>query len=231
MGKTWALSFFRTCLAVASYALGAGALFAPTRAFWLHVSLGTIVGILTLTIEYFAEIRPARHWEDVRPIILSEVTDALFEFMENDVQIVPRMNIMVPKRTWRWIWTCRYFVIRWCRGMEYQPDVNIKFPIKYGVVGECFKRKESVLAPPDALSEDYSFPLTLRAYTKDIQAIISYPIYCPPERGRQSGKLIGVLTLDSKTSGAYVHLTKDEVFPVLHEKMERLARFVGHVYR
>ena len=66
--------------------------------------------------------------------------------------------------------------------------------------------------------------------TEELQAIISYPIYEPPRRGRQSGRLIGVLTLDSKTPNAYTLLTSDPNGPLIAERMERIAIVASQIY-
>jgi hypothetical protein len=114
--------------------------------------------------------------------------------------------------------------------MDNQPDVNITFPVGQGVVGECFRQKVMIFAPPEALGEGYRFPRKLRSLTRDLQAVISYPIYEPRTRGRQSGRLIGVLTLDSKTPNAYILLTNADYLPVINKTMERIALVVGQIY-
>jgi hypothetical protein len=92
--------------------------------------------VLTLGIEYFANIRPAKHWEDAYPVILAQLAAPLLEFLKSNCQVVPRLNILVPRRTYRWLWIRRYFVIWWSAGMENQPDVNIVFSITSTTLSE-----------------------------------------------------------------------------------------------
>lgn len=228
MSGAWTLAFLRALVAVASYALGVGLSVFPQMALRLHLLLGAGVGILTLSIEYFTNIRPTRHWQEVAPFIVDEITAPFLDFLKEQ-QLTPRLNVMVPRRTWRGAWVRRYFTIWWARGMENQPDVNITFPVGQGATGECFRRKAPIYAPPVALGTGYHFPRSLLPLVKDIEAIICYPIYEPPRGGRQSGRLIGVLTLDSKTPGAYSLLTSDKLRPIVHERMEKIAIFVSRI--
>ena len=185
---------------------------------------------LTLAIEYLTNVRPAKHWEDIYPVILTQFTAPLVEFLKNERKVTPRINIMIPIRTFRWLWLRRYFFIWGSVGMENQPDVNIVFPVSHGVTGECFRARIPIYATPEALKGNYKFPRHLRPLTEGIQAIISYPIYEPARKGRQSGRLIGVINLDSKTANAYSLLTEEATRAVIDEKMQGLAVLIGQIY-
>jgi hypothetical protein len=228
--KTWLLAVIRAILATASYVLGASLQIVPGMALRLYLALGLLVAAVTLIIEYFTNVRPTRHWREVAPVMVDEITTSFVEFLRDAVGVAPRLHVMVPRRTWRWCGVRRYFVIWWSRGMDNQPDVNITFPMGQGVVGECFRQKVMIFAPPEALGEGYRFPRKLRSLTRDLQAVISYPIYEPRTRGHQSGRLIGVLTLDSKTPNAYTLLTNADCLPVINKTMERIALVVGQLY-
>jgi hypothetical protein len=228
--RIWLLAFIRAILATGSYVLGASLQIVPGMALRLYLGLGILVAGITFVVEYLTNIRPTRHWREVVPVIIDEITTSFVDFLRDTVGVHPRMHIMIPRRTWRWCWAHRYFVMWWSRGLENQPDVNITFPVGQGVVGECYRQKIPIYAPPEALGEGYRFPGHLRPLIRDLQAIICYPIYEPRQRGRQSGKLIGVLTLDSKTPNAYTLLTSDAHLPGINQRMERIAIVVGQIY-
>jgi hypothetical protein len=88
-------------VAGAAYALAVFVVWDPQHELWLRILVGAGVMVLTLGIEYFANIRPAKHWEDIYPVILDQFTASFLEFLKTDRKIVPRINIMAPKRTWR----------------------------------------------------------------------------------------------------------------------------------
>ncbi len=115
--------------------------------------------------------------------------------------------------------------------MDNQPDVNIVFPINQGIQGECLLRKRPIYAPAVKAGTGFRFPKRLLPQAIDIEAFISYPIYEPPRAGqRQSGKLIGVFTLDSKTPNAYALLIDVAIRATVHEKMEGIAILIGRIY-
>src|SRR5687768_5485168 len=145
------LVFMRAILATGSYVLGASLTIVPGMALRLYLGLGIIVAGITFVVEYLANSRPTRHWREVVPVILDEITMSFVDFLRDTVGVHPRLHIMVPRRTWRWCWARRYFVIWWSRDMENQPDVNITFPIGQGVVGEYYRQKIPIYAPPEAL--------------------------------------------------------------------------------
>ena len=98
-----------------------------------------------------------------------------------------------------------------------RPDVNISFRLKYGVTGACFRTRQPAYADATLLrSGELALPSRVAQQTPDLQAILSYPVYEPAPKGRpQSGKLVGVLNLDSVTKGAY-NLLVGDVFDQLN---------------
>ena len=115
--------------------------------------------------------------------MIDGITTSFVEFLRDAVGVTPRLHIIVPRRTWRWL--RQYFVIWWSRDMDNQPDVNITFLAGQGGVEECYRQKVMIFAPPEVLGEGYRFLRNLRPLTGDLQAIISYSIYEPRTRGRQ----------------------------------------------
>lgn len=229
--RPWFSAAIRTFLSSASYALGAALKLFPTVALGLYAAIGGIVAIVTFSVEYFGQIKPSREFAEVVPALMDFYTEQFMEFLRG-VGIKPRLNIMVPVRTWRWLGLRRYFAIQWSSGMENQPDVNIKFPISYGVAGECFRRKRTILAGPEALaSPKYALPRRISRHADQIQVIWSQPIYESSRRGRQSGALIGVLNLDSDSRHAYNLFQAQRMSARINERMQKIAALASYLFR
>jgi len=109
--KTWLLAVIRALLATGSYMLGASLQIVPGMALRLYLGLGVLVAAVTFVVEYVTNIRPTRHWREVIPVMIDEMTTSFVEFLRDAVGVTPRLHIMVPRRTWRWCGVRRYFVI------------------------------------------------------------------------------------------------------------------------
>jgi uncharacterized protein YggT (Ycf19 family) len=229
--RAWLIALSKAAVVGGAYLVTVLVAWDPGQEMKWRLSVASSVVGLTVLIEYFTSIRPAKHWEEVHPVILSQLAAPFLEFLRNECKIVPRINILVPSRTYHFLWIYRgYFTVWWSAGMDNQPDVNISFPVWHGVSGECYRAKIPIYAPLKAVENEYKFPKRLRPLTSGIQAIISYPIYESPRKGKQSGKLIGVINLDSKTPNTYNILTEDKARAVVDERMQGLAMLIGQIY-
>lgn len=194
----------------------------------------TIAGLIVLAIlivqEYYVAVRPAKKIEELAPIALDGMVESLLAQLRSQGVNV-RINLLILERTWRSLGYYRYFRMKWHKGMENQPDVNITFREDFGVSGQCVRRKEPIFAGPEPVRE-YALPGEAGAVTRDLQAVLSFPVYEPASRGGiQSGKVIGVLNLDSKAPKAYDLLTNPEIIDQLRQVMQTTAdvaaRFFG----
>ena len=114
--------------------------------------------------------------------------------------------------------------------MENQPDVNLIFPISGGVSGQCMRNRQPVYADPKALAE-YPLPGEARSRTRHLQAVLSFPVFEPAGKsGIQSGKILGVLNLDSSTANAYDLLTGQEVLDQINQVMQITASIAGRFF-
>ena len=127
----------------------------------------------------------------------------------------------------------RYFKMRWSKGMANQPDVNISFRLHQGITGACFKSRRPIYADrAQILSPQFALPQKIRKHAPDLEAIFSYPVYEPARKGRlQSGRLLGVLNLDSTSARAYNILTVSPVFDEVHTAMQNIAMVRGALLR
>jgi hypothetical protein len=228
----WLPAVVRALVAGISYALGAARDLYPNDPWFrlcLSVGIGVLAVLVVFVVEYRTSVRPALHVAKARAATLRALALPLLRDLRGKNFIV-RMNLMVPFRPARWLWTRRFFRIVWSDGMEDQPDVNFQPPIGYLVVGECFRMRAPIFASRREL-ERQRVPRRLRGKVPgDLEVICSYPVYEPP-RGheQQSGRVVAVLNLDAKTPGLFQTSDPPSVPAVLDQKMRELAKVAGYL--
>jgi hypothetical protein len=225
--KEWISALIKSFLTTASYVLGALLAASPVP---LSASLGVVVFGVTFASEFATGISPARKLDEAAPIIMDEFAAPLMDLLRGR-NLKPRMNVLIPKRTWRWLWFRRYFRVEWSLGMENHPDVNIQFPLTSGVAGECFRTKRPAFANMAQIGQNLRLPPHVERHTAHLKAIFSYPIYEPKKRGHQSGRLLGVLNLDSEVRHAYNALTSQRMLGIVDEEMKKIAIMAGLFFR
>jgi hypothetical protein len=221
-------SIRKILLGVASYAVAIAVReVADREATAVYIIAGVIVFMALIADEYYTAIRPAKTIIELAPIALDGLTEPLLLQLKTNGASA-RINLMMPCRTWRWLWCRRYFRMRWSKGMQNHPDVNISFPIRYGVTGACYRNRLPVYADATAIGA-FSIPDKIRRQTPDLTVIFAYPIYEPARQGRpQSGRVIGVLNLDSYAVNAYnVFMV---AFDQVHDVMQNVATIAARFY-
>jgi hypothetical protein len=114
--------------------------------------------------------------------------------------------------------------------MEGRPDAGMILPIGQGITGRCFRTKRPVYYNrAQAAQTTCRLPRRLRLLTADLQAIIASPIFEPRRGGRESGRVRGVLTLDSTAPHVGIVLTSQDVQPVVETGMWVIAAYVGRI--
>jgi hypothetical protein len=227
--KTWLTVLVRTALAGGSYAVGAGLKLFPSAPLWVYAAIGLAVCILTFIEQFITVVRPTRNLYEVAPLTMDDFVQPLLDMFAK-YNISARMNIMIPRRSWSPPWR-KHFKIHWHTGMDNQPDVNISFPIELGVAGECFRTKEPVIVNARGLSSR-ALPLHIQPDISHLQFVASYPIYDPPSsKGLQSGKIIGVLNLDSSTRHAYNWVASSRVYGIFDAQMRDITVMAARFYR
>ena len=112
--------------------------------------------------------------------------------------------------------------------MEGRPDAGMIFPIGQGITGRCFRTKRPVYYNrAQAAQTPCHLPRRLRLLTADLQYIVAFPIFEPRRGGRESGRLRGVLTLDSTAPHAGTVLTSQDIQPLVETGMRVIAAYVG----
>ena len=157
MLKRWIPSIRRIVITVASYVVAVILLDVPEDdKVLVYVGAGVVVLTISLLDEYFTAVRPSKKIDELAPIALDGLIDLLITQLRNN-GVSARVNLMMIERTWRWFGLRRYFRMRWHKGMENQPDVNLCFPVGYGVSGQCVRDKRPVYAGNEAVRK-YSLP-------------------------------------------------------------------------
>jgi hypothetical protein len=199
-----------------------------TTKLWIYAlaTVGLFLGYAYL--EYTNFVRPAFHVSKIRGGVLKVLAGPLLTSVRQ-IEPTARMNLMATSRPLRWLGLRQFFKILWFDGMENHPDVNVKIPIRHGVVGQCFKAGRPVIAGPQQIAEHLGrMGRRLRESLQDPTTVLAYPVYEPPRSsGRQSGKRVGVLNLDASSAGSFEKLTAQNVFDSINTKMQELARIAG----
>ena len=52
-------------------------------ALWLSLGFGALVAVVTFTVESLTNVRPARHWWEIAPLMLDELTTSCTEFLRD----------------------------------------------------------------------------------------------------------------------------------------------------
>jgi hypothetical protein len=228
----WIPSIRRILISVGAYAVAIVIHDVPTDdVTFVYVVAGLMVLGLVVADEYCTNVRPAKRVEELAPMALDGLAEPFLSQLKTD-GITARINLMIVRRTWRGLWLCRYFKMAWSKGMENQPDVNISFRVRYGVTGACFRTRQPVYAAAALLkTPEFALPEGISQQIPDLQAVLSYPVYEPARKGRpQSGKLIGVLNLDSITKDAYNLIMAVGVFDQMNATMQNIAGIAARFY-
>jgi hypothetical protein len=82
--RPWPAAFIRTALSSSSYALGAALKLFPALALSLYAAIGGAVALITFTVEYYGNIKPAQEFEEVAPRSDGRLHFAFHGFCERD---------------------------------------------------------------------------------------------------------------------------------------------------
>ena len=182
---------------------------------------------ISIAVHYAATIRPVRTIEAVRSEVLHAMVLPIIEAFR-DQGLKMRSNVMMPRR---W-WIRRYFCFVWSHAMLDQPDVGIRIPITSGVAGACYAEKRPILAGPEKLKELHpTLPKQVQPLTSDVAVILAVPVFEPPKAdGNQSGRILGILSLDSRDPNAYEYLADGQNYRAVQKHMDGLAALAAKLF-
>ncbi len=230
MIKRWIPSIRRLAISVASFIVAIVVKdVSEKKQTSVYIAAGIAVALIVLLDEYWTAVRPAKRIEELAPITLDGLVDRLIEELRVTTGVTARVNLMMIERTWRWLGLRKYFRMRWHKGMDNQPDVNLCFPVRFGVSGECVRDKQPVYAGNEEVGK-FTLPERKNKLTKQLTAILSFPVYEQARTGIQSGRIVGVLNLDSASPGAYNLLVRQDVLDQINKVMQTTAAIAGRFF-
>jgi hypothetical protein len=224
----WIGSLRRVAIPLVTFSLGVVVKLDPALTIRDEVIGGLIIAVLFAAEEYFTNIRPAAQLKDVGPIAMDTAAGPLIALMKAQ-SVEVRMSVFKVVRPVSKLFR-RQFKMMWNINMTDHPDVNLSFPADLGVSGACLKRKTPLIADETGIESLALPPAILNALGDNkLKAVAACPIYEAKRKGRtQSGKIIGVLNLDSYDPHAYAEFV-NPASNITH-KMKQLAGLASHIF-
>ena len=225
-------AFRSVAIGTATYAVGAALKLLPSLGVWMYLGLGGVVFACAAIDALATGVRPAVRMREIAPLAMDAAAAPIVAaFTAHGIAV--RMNLLLARGSWRRLWCDRFFRMAWNIGMTDSPDVNIFFPVQAGIAGRCYASRRPVVAGPEDIAR---FPLPARYQRNGVDglsytAILCYPVYEPAREGLQSGKVIGVLTLDSLNPGALPIFQDGGMVASIAPHLRTLAGLAGRIYR
>jgi hypothetical protein len=182
--------------------------------------IGIALAALTLLNQYlnvFSPFKKYEKWAKNKWYILNQEADKLVKkYKQQGVEV--RINIMVPTTKFfysiepkkntnfhkKFTFVGKVFKDIWSYG-DYRVNKLLKLTTNQGISGRAFKRAEGVLIIDFVTNHNINFNLNKEqeALTKDIIFIARCPITVIEDGSEeQTGKVVGVLNLESYTKGS-----------------------------
>ncbi|MBI2681927.1 MAG: hypothetical protein HYX26_01690 [Acidobacteriales bacterium] len=181
-------------------------LYAQTLNWWILIGFGAVSFLLAGAIAYFTHIKPVRDMTPLIQLFLEGVGQRILEAGKSE-GLELRLSIL---RIYRPVWTLclrRYFHVCWSMNMHQQADNDMRFHIRKGVSGQVRKSGKSLLVDmtlPENRHMGFSAKEAARfpAFT----VIWSLPVFELNRSNRTTSRVLGVVNVDSATTGAYAKL-------------------------
>jgi hypothetical protein len=223
----WIGSLRRVLLPLITFTLGVVVKLDPGLTVKDDVIGGLVIAVLFAADEYFTNLRPARQLKEVGPIAMDTAAGPLIASMKAqsvDVRMSVFKVVRPPAKRFR-----KQFKMMWNINMTDHPDVNLSFPADLGVSGKCLKDKKPYIADETGIAS-LPLPTTILDTLGDnkLKAVAACPIYEAKRKGWQSGRVIGVLNLDSYDDHAYALFVSSG--GDITRKMKQLAGLAAHIF-
>jgi len=131
-----------------------------------------------------------------------------------------RVNLGLPTRDWIGLWFIKIYYYSCQRGQAYSnEELSLKWKRDVGAIGNAWRTKEITLF--DSANEKYGAPANsmgerFRRVVGNVGSVVSVPII------GKSGKVIGVLSLDSTANIADTRFAEPEVVKLLQAYADTL---------
>lgn len=177
----------------------------PNMPWVVELLVAVAIGVVAWLAEHYRRVRPRLKLEEKRTYLFGTVCrSVLAELCEYDQ--TARLNIMEIDR--RFLASLSVFNIIYGRGMEGDPDKNLRLKLTQGVAGQavaqqalCVANLETAHAPTFGLDADQV------EKTKDLTLVLSMPIKrtekMPDGSFALTDDVIGTVNIDSKRKDAH----------------------------
>ncbi|HWF66864.1 MAG TPA: hypothetical protein VN670_06150 [Acidobacteriaceae bacterium] len=199
----------------------------PEKVNWT-IESAFLLAIFVLTVlgAYYTFISPVRELNAFVIAVLDTHAQHLVEFAKAQ-GIDIRLNIaIVSVYPFQWAWPLKCVKIVWDYGMKYAPDASTTFAVSKGVAGEAYRsRRDKLVNMEISRNQDltrWGFSKKEASVFPNFTAVWSLPVFRLGPNERPSGKICGMLNLDSTSAGAFGVLTKHLEIGKLLGKMREL---------
>jgi hypothetical protein len=175
---------------------------------------------------FFNQIKPIRDVAGSIPAYWNVMCEPIIRLAQRD-KLRPRVNVLICRRTWKWLGLRPYLVLVWGKGMESFPDVKISFLATKGVAGLVLREKEPRLVDIEkSPNSEWGFADKETRKFPKITSIYSWPIYEVDAKGNQTGNVVGTVNLDTLATGAAdkIRIRQDEYHKLLQDFAELVAK-------
>lgn len=213
MWKRWLLLAIQVAAVAVTTALGVYQyLVKPENVDW-PIESACLAAIFLLTIlgAYYTYINPVRELNSFVIAVLDAQAQHLVD-AANARNMDIRLNIaIVSACVLQWAWPLRRFRIVWDCGMKYASDAFVTFSVSKGVAGEAYRSRRDKLVNMEISGNDdlkkWGFSKKETSVFPKFTAVWSLPVFRLGPGDRPTGKICGMLNLDSTTAGAFSILT------------------------
>jgi hypothetical protein len=205
--KRWLLLGLQVSAVAATTALGLYQyIVKPENVDWqIEAPFLAAIFVLTLLGAYYTYINPVRELNAFVVAVLDNQAQHIVDSAKaNGIDI--RLNIaIVCIYPIQFSWPLKRFRIVWDRGMKYAPDAATAFPVSKGVAGQAYRnRRDKLVNMEISGNQDLSkwgFTKKEAAVFPTFTAVWSLPVFRLGPGDRPTGKICGMLNLDSTTTG------------------------------
>jgi hypothetical protein len=203
-------------VSVCSVAIGIYMKYKPDKIVWDVVWL--ISGLLIMCAigaTYYANFRPLRDPASNGRLLLDTFAGQIIAYGKSK-NVKLRLNILIVRRgIWFFNKSFKIAWASWNKTKDFYPDGAVSFDVEKGIAGYGYKQKIDLLVDmeePANRDKDWGFTAEEKEAFPEHTMIWSFPIYEVNKEGDMTGKILGMLNLDSQTRGAFKIVLTDEEF-------------------
>lgn len=227
-GRRWFVCFLSTILPVLTALLGIHLKWYTSGNVWTWKTalLLTCIGGVSFLLSFFNQIQPVRDVAGSIPAYWNVMCEPIIQLAQKD-KLQPRVNVLIRRRTWKWLGMRPYLVLVWGMKMEGCPDVKVSFLASKGVAGRVLREKSPRLVNMEkSPNSNWGFDDNETSKFPKLTSIFSWPIYEVDAKGSQTGNVVGTVNLDTLATGAAdkIALREEKYKSLLQDFAELVAK-------